>query len=275
MEYKKQRGDDEAKNPHDLNSISDFSSSMQQQIFDLLLNQEEVTWKTLLFDLIKNEQMDPWDVNISLLTQRYIQAIKAMQEHDFRISGKILLAAALLLKLKSAHLVDNDLTRFDALLNQTEDALLEEEFFDELAGKKVRGKESYQLIPRNPQPRQRKVSINDLVEALQRAMASRRRFIEQHRPVPFVVPKKSMDVLEAIRDIYQKLNYYIQKEKTERLAFSRLVPPRAGRREKVITFLPLLHLENQQKVLMEQEQHFAEIYVKLTKKGSGSSSSAA
>ncbi|MBI1968615.1 hypothetical protein HYS49_01780, partial [Candidatus Woesearchaeota archaeon] len=53
---------------------------MQQQIFDLLLNQEEVTWKTLLFDLVKNEQMDPWDINITILTQRYIQAIKAMQE---------------------------------------------------------------------------------------------------------------------------------------------------------------------------------------------------
>lgn len=240
---------------------------MQQQIFDILLNQEEVTWKSLLMDLVKSEQMDPWDVNITLLTQRYIQAVKEMKEHDFRVSGKILLAAALLLKMKSIHLVDNDLSKFDALLNQTEDELLEEGFLENLAaGRAPWEKGKYQLIPRNPQPRQRKVSVTDLVEALQRAMATRKRFFAKQRPTPFVMPKKGLDILEAIREVYQKLNYYFQKEKVDKLAFSRLVPRQAGRQEKVIAFVPLLHLENQQKVLMEQEQHFDEIYVRLVKK---------
>ena len=59
---------------------------MQEQIFDLLLNQEDVTWKTLLYDLVKTEQMDPWDVNISLLTQKYIDTIKKFKLNFYIIN---------------------------------------------------------------------------------------------------------------------------------------------------------------------------------------------
>ena len=86
---------------------------MQQQIFDLLLEQEDVTWKSILYELVKTEQMDPWDIDITLLTKKYIQIIKELQQQDFRISGKILLAAAFLLKIKAAHLVDHDISNLD------------------------------------------------------------------------------------------------------------------------------------------------------------------
>ena len=75
---------------------------MQQKIFDMLLQEEEISWRTIIYDLVKTEQMDPWDINITLLTQKYIEVIKEMQEHDLRVSGKILLAAAVLLKMKSS-----------------------------------------------------------------------------------------------------------------------------------------------------------------------------
>ena len=69
---------------------------MQEEILQMLLKEEEISWKTILYDLVRNEQMDPWDINVSLLTKKYIEVIKTMQEHDFRISGKVLLAAAIL-----------------------------------------------------------------------------------------------------------------------------------------------------------------------------------
>lgn len=229
---------------------------------DLLLEQEEVGWKTILFDLVKSEQMDPWDINITLLTQKYIQAIKKMQEHDLRISGKILLAAAILLKLKSTHLIDNDISKLDALIHQTDD-LSDEELFeiDPGDGKSARLKEQYQLIPRNPQPRNRKVSIHDLVEALQHALASKKRILSKMRPTPFIMPQRKVDIMEVIRDVYHKIQYYTNKE--EKITFTKLLPAKAGRQEKVYTFLPLLHLENEQKVEMTQEKPFEEIQVTL------------
>ena len=73
---------------------------MQEQIFDMLLKENEVTWQTIIQDLVKKEGMDPWDVDVSKLSQRYISTLKKLKEHDFRVSGKVVLAAAILLKIK-------------------------------------------------------------------------------------------------------------------------------------------------------------------------------
>ena len=238
---------------------------MQQQIFDLLLKEEEISWKTILYDLVKTEQMDPWDINISLLAQKYIQVIRQMQEHDLKISGKILLAAAILLKIKSTHLIDNDFSKLDALIHQTEEGIDDELGDGEEGSLRKRDKETYQLIPRNPQPRNRKVSISDLVDALQRAMQSKKRILAKIKPVKYQMPQRKMDIMDVIRDVYHKLIYYTDKEKTKEVMFSKLLPPRAGKEEKVYTFIPLLHLENQHKVIMEQPKAFAEIKDTLLK----------
>lgn len=237
---------------------------MQQKIFDLLLQQEDVTWKTLIYDLVKTEQMDPWDVNITLLTQKYIQVIKEMHEHDLKISGKILLAAAVLLKIKSTHLIEHDFTQFDHLISQNEEEIEEELFEGTQADGTRKLKDKYQLIPKNPQPRTRKVSVDDLIDALQKALATKKKFLAQQRPIKFTPPKRGFDIMEVIREIYYKIVYFDQKEK-ESLTFSRLLPPNPGRMEKVHTFVPLLHLENQHKVETTQKDHFDEIYIKLLK----------
>lgn len=237
---------------------------MNDKIIDLLLEQEEVSWKEIIYDLVKKEQMDPWNINITLLTQKYIEMVRQMQQHDLRISGKVLLAAAVLLKIKTVHLIDNDISKLDALINQGDE--LDEEMFEQLEDGTIRPKEKYALIPRNPQPRNRKVSIHDLVDALQRAMASKKRILSKIRPTPFIMPERNMDIMEVIRDIYHKLVYYSKKEKEGKITFAKLLPPRAGKQEKVYTFIPLLHLENQQKVEMFQDKPFEEIEVKLVGK---------
>ena len=239
---------------------------MQQKIFDLLLNQDELNWKTIIYDLVKTEQMDPWDIDISLLTQKFIQIIKEMQEQDFKIPGKILLAAAVMLRIKATHLVENDISNLDKLINQNE-GIPEEDLFEEME-QRLRNPDGFiqpQLIPRNPQPRNRKVSVEDLVEALQRAMTSKRRILEKQRPVSFPMMHRKIDILEVIRDVYHKINYYMNKDPGQKLTYARLLPPKAGKTEKVYTFVPLLHLENQHKIEMEQEKNFEEIYIHLKK----------
>lgn len=235
---------------------------MQEQILKVLLEQEDISWKSIIMDLVTSEQMDPWDVNISLLTQKYLEVIRRLQEHDLKISGKILLAAALLLRVKSTYLLENDFTHFDSLLQATEEG--EEELLGELqeTGKKERQK--FQLIPRNPQSRNRKVSLQDLIQALEQAMASRKRLLARIKPVQFVLPKGKIDISEVIRDLYYKIKYYAEKN-GEELTFSKLLPPRAGRQEKVYTFIPLLHLEHERKIETSQQAPFSEIQVKLLK----------
>ncbi|PIN76555.1 hypothetical protein COV17_01945 [Candidatus Woesearchaeota archaeon CG10_big_fil_rev_8_21_14_0_10_36_11] len=239
---------------------------MQEQIFDMLLQEEELSWKTIIYDLVKTEQMNPWDVNITLLTQKYIELIKEIQELNLRVSGKVLLAAAFLLRIKSTHLVDDGISKFDALLNQHDGDDDEEDFFEDINGSRVRrDKTQFPLIPKNPQPRSRKVSIHDLVSALQQAMTTRKRALEKIKPVKFDMPDRKVDIMEVIRDVYHKVSYYMKKDNSKDVSFSRLLPSNAGKEEKVFTFLPLLHLEHQQKLVMNQKVPFDEIYVKLMK----------
>jgi segregation and condensation protein A len=236
---------------------------MQEKIWDLLIKEEEISWRTILYDLVKSEEMDPWNIDITLLTKKYIETIQNMETHDLRVSGKIVLAAAILLKLKSSHLIDNDFSKFDAMLAPEEDLEdLEDEMFELIEGR-PREKHEYTLIPRNPQPRNRKVSINDLVQALQRALASKKRVLQKIKPEKYIMPKRGLDIMEAIEDVYHKIGYYSKKDEAKSVTFSRLLPPKAGKLEKAFTFMPLLQLENHQKIDMNQKEAFDEIHVSM------------
>ena len=241
---------------------------MQEKIVELLLKEDELGWKKIIYDLVESEQMDPWDIDVSLLAQKFIQVIREMQEHDLTIPGKIVLAAAILLKIKATHLIENDISNLDKLLNQTEE-IPEDELFGEIEERLRNPNLAHpQLIPRNPQPRNRKVSVHDLVDALQHALATKKRILAQQRPVAFPYrPHKKIDILDVIKDVYHKITYYYNKDKETKVTYSRLLPPKAGKQEKVYTFMPLLHLENEHKIEMDQPKHFEEITISLTQKG--------
>ena len=49
------------------------------RIFSLLTQQEDITWQAILYDLVRKEGMDPWDVDISLIAQRYIHLLKELK----------------------------------------------------------------------------------------------------------------------------------------------------------------------------------------------------
>jgi segregation and condensation protein A len=241
---------------------------MQQKLFDLIVKEKEVSWRTIIYDLVRTEEMNPWDIDISLLSKRYIDFVKSMQKHDLKISGKVLLAAAILLKIKSTHLLDNEISKFDELFNQNDELFDDDfEFYNMGAGiKEKKERENYLLIPKNPQPRKRKVSVNDLVEALQQAMESKKKVLEKQRPKSFIYNVRKVDITEAIMDIYHKIGFYSKKRKVREVSFSSLLPIDANKEEKVYTFIPLLHLENEHKIETNQEEPFSEIMVKLTKK---------
>ena len=98
---------------------------MEDKIYSLLMKEDEVTWQDIIYNLIKTEEMDPWDVNITKLTQKYIQTVKGMNEQNFFVSGKMILASSLLLKLKSNKFIDHDISNFDSYLFHSEDELEE------------------------------------------------------------------------------------------------------------------------------------------------------
>ncbi|MAG08637.1 hypothetical protein CMO89_04135 [Candidatus Woesearchaeota archaeon] len=239
--------------------------SNQQQIFQLLFNEDEVTWQSIIYELVRTEEIDPWDVDVSSLAKKYLVMLKKLKEMNFRVSGKVLLAAAILLKIKSNRLVGRDLDELDRLISAGEEA--EGDLFDEeqdygaLAGQKG---ELPPLIPRTPQPRKRKVSIYDLMGALQKALEVKRRRVINSIPVKMDVPDKTIDISQVIQELYFKIKDFFSGGKKS-LTFSNLIPS-DKKEDKVLTFIPLLHLTNQRKVDLFQQQHFGEIEVLLRTK---------
>ncbi len=245
----------------------------QERIFRILFQEDELTWKNIIYDLVRVEGMDPWDIDISEISVKFLGMLKKLRKMDFRISGKVVLASALLLKLKSDKLLEEDIAAFDSLISSVDDPgeLLDELGLDE---EKPRREKILApgLMPRTPQPRKRKVSVYDLIEALEKALE-----VEYRRPVyvqptvKFKMPENFIDMGELIKDVYQKVqthygtNGNVQEQtQSQTLTFSQLIPS-DSKEDKVYTFIPLLHLENQRKVDMYQEVHFGEIEIELLK----------
>ena len=238
---------------------------MQERVFNLLMDEDEVTWQTILYNLVKKEGMDPWDVNVSQLAQKFLKTVKEMQETDFRLSGKVVLAAAILLKMKSVRFVEEDLLELDRIIASTEE-MSQDEFYEELeqfGGKAKTPEEMKKLIPRTPQPRKRKVSVYDLVNALEQALEVKKRRVERSIPAGnFEYTPIRMDVGLMIRTTYNKILTYFKLGR-DKLFYHNLVPEDAAKDDKVGTFIPLLHLTNSRKLDLDQQEHFGDIQIFL------------
>ena len=236
---------------------------MQERLLEILMQRDEITWQTLIYDLVKSEEMNPWDININYLAEKYLDSVKILKEHNFFISGKIILAVAILLKLKSEKLIDEDLAYFDSLLfnqNQEEDLNLdaEEIIYGELP----------RLAIKTPLARKRKVSVEDLVQALEKALeVDKRRVIRRLTFQAIRVPKlpeKKIDITSIIRGIFEKIKSLFTLGR--KVTFSILLPESPSKQDKILTLVPLLHLSNESKINLDQKEHFGEIEIELNEK---------
>jgi segregation and condensation protein A len=231
----------------------------------MLLEENEITWQNIIYGLIKSEEMDPWDIDVSILTQKYLETLKQMKEMNFFLSGKVLLASAVLVKIKSNKLVEEDIGNFDNYLFHQEDEM---DTFDEFGDFVERPKiNAPGLGIKTPQARKRRVTVQDLIGALEKALSVNKRRIlrknELRRYTGFDIPEKKVNISDLIKDIFERIKSFFSKK--EEVTFSKLLPQQQegiGKREKILTLYPLLHLDTQGKIDIQQEEHFGEITIK-------------
>ncbi|MFH1500623.1 MAG: segregation/condensation protein A [archaeon] len=232
-----------------------------EHIYDLLTG-DEVSWQAIIYDLINTEQLDPWNVDIVLLSNKYLVKVRELEEANFFISSKVLLAASLLLRLKSEFLLNKHLRSIDDILFGKPEGDQKEPVKYELDFDSIPD-----LMPRTPLPRFKKVSLNELMQALNNAITTENRRIRkeitrqyQIREAEVVFPKTRINVKDRIRKIYARIQTSFKKKK-DRIAYSELIGD--SKEEKIASFLPVLHLDHQRKIFLEQEGHFDEIWVWL------------
>jgi segregation and condensation protein A len=233
----------------------------QEQIQDLLFNRE-IGWQEIIYDLINTEQLNPWDIDIIILTDKYLSKIQEIEEADFFVSSKVLLAASLLLRIKSEILLNRYIKSID----------------DILFGKKEIPKYSFErieldedipdLIPRSPMPRFKKVTLKELMESLNKAILTENRRIKKEivnknalRESSFSLPKKKFNIKNKIAEIYRGLIIVFKGKEEKRVTYEEFILD--NKEEKVISFLPLLYLEDQKKIWLEQKVPFDKIHIWL------------
>jgi len=116
-------------------------------------------------------------------------------------------------------------------------------------------------------PRFRKVSLQELMNALDKAINTESRRIKKEisvkqaeRETAIVFPKASrVNIRDRIRKLYARIQTYFKKN--EKVSYTDLVGTKAE--DRIACFLPVLHLDSQERVWLNQEKHFDEIWIWL------------
>jgi segregation and condensation protein A len=241
----------------------------QNQFYDIITSRKP-DWHAIIYDLIHTEQLDPWDIDIVILTAKYFEKIAELEETDFYISSKVILAAALLLRIKSEFLLNKHIKSIDDILfgkKDEEKHVIERIEIDE--------DELPVLIPKTPLPRLRKVTLNELMTALDKAINTESRRIRREVNIKRArklseidFPSfKRIDLKDRIREFYARVLTSLKKKAIRsdkhlnKVGYSDLAG--SSKEEKLACFLPILHLSNNRKLWLEQEMHLDEIWIYL------------
>ena len=224
----------------------------------------------LLLYLIKKEEVDIYEVNLTRLATQFIEYIDLMRQFDLEIAGEFLVMASTLMYIKSRELLPVDQQVQVEGEEEGEDPRWElirqlveyKKFKDAAARLQVLEAEQENIFPRLPgklefenaaPPPKPDVSIFDLLNAVNVVL---QRF--KQREDPGAIYEDKWSVSEKIE--------YILRVISERgsLRFAELFESAANRSEVICTFLALLELIRLRQLVCAQPEPFGEIEIRRT-----------
>lgn len=222
----------------------------------------------LLLYLIKKEEVDIYEVNLTKLATQFIEYIEMMREFDLEIAGEFLVMASTLMYIKSRELLpveqraetededDGGDPRWE-LIRQ----LVEYKKFKDVAAKlqtlESRQEGIYPRLPiklefENDKPATKPdVSIFDLLNAVNSVL---KRFEKRDNP---------REIFDDKWTVSEKIEFIVRTmESRGAVRFSELFEDAMSRSEVVCTFLALLELIRLKQLVCAQAADFGEIEIK-------------
>ncbi len=215
----------------------------------------------LLLYLIRRQNLDILDIDVSHITEQYMQYVELMDAMQFELAAEYLLMAAMLAEIKSRMLLPRAAT-------------VEEEEDDPRA----------QLIRRLQEYERFKKAAEDIEELprMERdtwVASAAPPAIEKERPAPDVDMRELLTVLsEVLRRAQMYESHHVQREALstrERMSqvletlqgkqfvpFVSLFSPQEGKLGVVVTFLAIMELIKESLVELVQTESFGPIHVK-------------
>ncbi len=223
----------------------------------------------LLLYLVRKEEVDIYQVNLTKIATEFIEHVELMRELDLEIAGEFLVMASTLVYIKSKELLPVDKQVTDEEDEEEGDPrwelirqLVEYKKFKDVAEQlKGRAEEREQVYPRlAPKPDleaaaastlgpDSKVSIFDLVNAVNAII---KRFDERD--------SESREIYEDKWTVSEKIEHIrVTLTNKKRFRFTALFADATSRSEVVVTFLAMLELIRMRQLRVDQEESFGEI----------------
>jgi chromatin segregation and condensation protein Rec8/ScpA/Scc1 (kleisin family) len=202
-------------------------------------------WQEILTTIIVEDGMDPLNIDITHLADKFMTHLTTLQKFDFRVPGRFILIASILLRMKCETMLDEDIKKED--IKGEEIPPLDISNVPDLTPP----------IMRKPT---RKVTLTELIGALNKAFE----FREKKEIKKFNLVNRVERLIEPEEDIEEKIqrvmNRIVSREGTMTL---RDIVPDWNKRDIVDTFLPVLYLSNRGTIHCEQEEMFSDIKIRV------------
>jgi len=236
----------------------------QDQVYDLLLN-KEIGWKEIIYDLINTEQLDPWDVDISVLADKFFLKLEEYEDINFFISSNIMLAASLLLRIKSEIVLNKYIRSIDDILFGRESEDKKRNIFERIE----LDEDIPDLFPKSPMPRYKKVTLTELIESLNKAITTENRRIKKTiinqnalRQAGISMPKNTVGIKGNLSAIKKKIiDHFNINSGNKKVTYTEFIGD--GKSARALSFFPLLQLETNGDIWLDQEKPFEEIHIWL------------
>ncbi len=214
----------------------------------------------LLLYLIKQEEVDIYDIPIARITRQYLKYIEQMQTLNLEVAGEFILMAATLIRIKTKLLLPRDESDPDEMDPREELilALVEYKRYKE-AAEHLRDRalrEEQYFVPPSPVSHSVvKVDLNpatslfDLLSAFRTVLATRQReLFHQVQPEESSMEDRMALVLNALSE-------------QEMATYRQLCSDDPKRMIAVVTFIAVLELARTRRISVEQSWPFAEMRV--------------
>ena len=220
----------------------------------------------LLLHLIKQENIDIFEINIAEITDQYLKYIEQMEHLNLNIDSEYLVLASELIELKSRELLPHDDIEDDYEEDPKENLinrLIEYQKYKEISQKlRVFEGEQKELFSRLPSLLDEfhdtnvkiveEIDLDDLLKAFMRFQEKK----AYEKPLNTVVARKEYSVQKRAKEINEKL------KKKKRLKFDELFDIYT-KEYVVVTFLAVLNLAKEGQLTLKQDRNMDAIILSV------------
>ncbi|MCJ7638639.1 MAG: segregation/condensation protein A [Euryarchaeota archaeon] len=202
----------------------------------------------ILVSLAKNGEIDPWDIDIVDVTDRFLARVAELEKLDLRVSSRTLLFASMLLRMKSDALEESE----------PKDLYEEEPVEDDLPACFPA------LKPKVRRHAKRRVTLSELIQELKKATQRKersevRRLVQvQVQEFDALAVAHSEDIERQVKDMKRELKRRFALR--DQVLFSELIVDDTV--EAIVeTYIPLLFMATRRQIQLEQKELFGDLSI--------------